>query len=89
MPHTPEMVAAAYLHDVVDDTPVSLADVQTVKLADVIDNICDVVDADATFARVDLPEKRDLVDKLTHGDPALWARADALVREGMAQVCLV
>ncbi|MFD1079593.1 HD domain-containing protein, partial [Longispora fulva] len=28
VPHTTEMVCAAYLHDVVEDTPVSLEDIQ-------------------------------------------------------------
>ena len=27
VPHTPEMIAAAYLHDVVEDTPVTLAEI--------------------------------------------------------------
>ena len=29
VPHTPEMIAAAYLHDVVEDTPVTIAEIES------------------------------------------------------------
>lgn len=111
---TPAMLAAAWLHDVVEDTKVDvetlrqifgreiafmvwmltdppnivgnraarkaeirtrLADatstVQTIKLADLIDNTKTIVRYDPAFARVYLEEKRALLEVLTRGDPAL------------------
>jgi (p)ppGpp synthase/HD superfamily hydrolase len=45
VPHTPEMIAAAYLHDVVEDTPVTLADIRLAfgdVVADLVDWLTDV-----------------------------------------------
>lgn len=121
VPHTEEMLAAAWLHDVVEDTPATqyqilimfgldvsrmvrdltnypssfgprkmrkdldrlrLAaaspQVQTIKLADIIDNSRDIqamVETDPVFAHQYLDEKRQEAAVLTHGDPELlkWA----------------
>lgn len=114
-------VAAAWLHDVVEDTPATHADierefgahvaalvraltdvdkssgnraarkaadrarlahapalVQTVKLADLIDNAEDIATNDPHFARVFLREMEALLAVLTRGDPGLLAEARAL-----------
>lgn len=45
VPHTPEMIAAAYLHDVVEDTPVSIEQVRGEfgdAVADLVDWLTDV-----------------------------------------------
>ncbi len=126
----PEVIAAAWLHDVVEDTPVTLeqvrrefgeevgllvddltdvsrrsdgnratrvaidrehtarADVRakTVKLADVVDNLTDIVRFDPTFAQTYLVEKEQLLEVLQDGDTGLWQRADALIRESRAEL---
>lgn len=45
VPHTPEMVAAAYLHDVVEDTPVTIEEIEAEfgpKVAELVDWLTDV-----------------------------------------------
>jgi (p)ppGpp synthase/HD superfamily hydrolase len=45
VPHTPEMIAAAYLHDVVEDTPVTIEEIRTAfgdKVAELVDWLTDV-----------------------------------------------
>src|SRR5688572_2066454 len=45
VPHTPEMIAAALLHDVVEDTPVTLAQIEAEfgpVVADLVDWLTDV-----------------------------------------------
>jgi (p)ppGpp synthase/HD superfamily hydrolase len=45
VPHTPEMIAAAYLHDVVEDTPVTINQIETEfgkKVADLVGWLTDV-----------------------------------------------
>ncbi len=45
VPHTPEMIAAAYLHDVVEDTAVTIDEVRTAfgdKVAELVDWLTDV-----------------------------------------------
>ncbi|MDA8139781.1 MAG: HD domain-containing protein [Desulfobacteraceae bacterium] len=119
----PCIIAAALLHDVVEDTPIQLDDIdrifghrvmelveqvtdvsrpsdgnrkarkdldrlhlakadpdgQTIKLADLIDNIGSIVSHDPGFARVYMAEKRELLAVLTAGHPTLLARATAIV----------
>jgi (p)ppGpp synthase/HD superfamily hydrolase len=122
---TDEMVAAAYLHDVVEDTQVPIevilhvfgpvvadyvhqltdppkveggpnrkarkaldaqrladapAEVQTIKLADLISNTSTIVRFDPSFAKVYLEEKRLLLEVMTKGDPELHARASRIVK---------
>lgn len=121
--HTDDMVCAAWLHDVVEDTNVTIhdiynwfgedialmvegltdisvpedgnrrdrkaidrnwlsrqcADVQTIKLADIIANSRDIVEHDPEFAKVYMAEKRELLTVLTKGDKRLHAMASAIV----------
>lgn len=129
--HTPEMVAAAYLHDVLEDTETDLStisemfgvtvaeyvlaltdppktekspnrktrkamsrdrlafasgEVQTIKLADLISNSQSILHYDPNFARTYLQEKADLLTVLTRGNSALYARADHIVKQGLAQI---
>jgi (p)ppGpp synthase/HD superfamily hydrolase len=45
VPHTPEMIAAAYLHDVVEDTPVTIAEIRKEfghQVGDLVDWLTDV-----------------------------------------------
>ena len=121
----PEVVAAAWLHDVVEDTPVELEQIRqefgdevaalvddltdvsgrsdgnraarmavdrehsaradarakTVKLADVVDNLTDIVRFDPVFAQTYLMEKEQLLDVLQEGDSGLWQRASQLIRD--------
>jgi len=119
----PVMIAAAWLHDVVEDTDVTLAEIErdfgpevaeivesvtkvvdgtdigreraaliniehashgspaakTVKLADVIDNVSDILEHDREFARVYLVEKKMLMEHLREGDPTLYRKASELL----------
>lgn len=122
--HTVDMVCAAWLHDVLEDTKVQASDidrffggeigtmvyrltdepletgnrpkrkamdrqrladssreVQTIKVADLIDNTPSIVQHDPDFARVYLREKRDLLNVLTLADQDLVDRAWTLLRE--------
>ncbi len=47
------------------------AEVQTIKLADLIHNSSSIIDNDEKFARVYLPEKSDLLEVLTKGNKRL------------------
>jgi len=117
VPHTEEMIAAAWLHDVLEDTECSAqlmydefgldvvkmvvdltdchrsvgnramrkgidrrrlerasAEVQTIKLADLISNTKSIAEHDPKFATVYLAEARMLLDVLTKGDASLRER---------------
>ena len=120
---TPDMVAAAWLHDVIEDTGCTFTDVhmafgidiatmvnwltdvsrpedgnratrkridrehtaqapaevQTIKLADLISNSRSIMAHDPEFARVYLEEKRLLLAVMTKGDPGLHAEASRYV----------
>jgi hypothetical protein len=122
--YTRRMVAAAWLHDVVEDTKLTIDfirdafdvaiarlvhgltnerpegmnraerhahntarlakcawDVKTIKLADCIANMRDIVREDPQFAPVYLAEKRILLDEaLIGGCPVLWAMADTIIK---------
>jgi guanosine-3',5'-bis(diphosphate) 3'-pyrophosphohydrolase len=117
------MVAAAHLHDVVEDTGVTIeiiesefgeevatmvrwltdvskpedgprwyrkkldrehtaqapAEVQSIKLADLISNSRSIMTYDPKFAKVYLEEKRMLLEVLTRGDAGLRAKAAEFV----------
>jgi (p)ppGpp synthase/HD superfamily hydrolase len=125
VPHTPEMIQAAWLHDVLEDTQVlyhtiiaefgrvvtgyvlwltddedvpgnraerkryaalrlfdAPPEVQTIKLADLIDNSMSITKYDPSFARVYMAEKKRLVWKvLLEGDEALRQRAMAVIAD--------
>lgn len=125
VPHTPQMIAAAWLHDVVEDCGVELhtiqrefgpwvaeyvhwltdvskpsdgnrakrkeidrlhtsrapAEAQTIKYADLIDNLSTIVGHDPAFAKVYLKEKALLLAVADKGDPTLLRRARDLVSE--------
>ncbi len=120
-------IAAAWLHDVVEDTPVTLeqlADLfgpdiaalvsdltnasspedgnrqqrkaidrqhttqadpraKTVKLADLIDNLSDIAEADPGFARIYLGEKQLQLQVLTEGHPELFQHVETIIRDGL------
>jgi (p)ppGpp synthase/HD superfamily hydrolase len=118
IPHTKEMVAAAWLHDTLEDTDltlkeladecgiivagmvnaltdcsksngnrkrrkeidrqrlsVSLPEVQSIKLADIISNASSIEEHDPDFAVVWLREKALMLEVLTKGDKTLMERA--------------
>ena len=121
--HSDEMIAAALLHDVVEDTDYSFediakevspevadlvkgltdvsspqdgnrkvrkaidkdhlaeqnAEVQTIKLADVISNSQDIKANDPKFAKVYIEEMKALLEVLTKGDKTLYAKAKEIV----------
>ena len=121
--HTDEMIAAALLHDVVEDTEYTVADiskevspkvaelvegltdvskpedgnrktrkamdkdhlakqsaeVQTIKLADVISNSQDIKANDPSFAKVYIEEMKALLEVLDRGDKTLYAKAKEIV----------
>jgi len=58
----------------------SLPSVQTIKLADLIDNSKSIVERDPNFAVVYMQEKKQLLDVLTKGDAKLYAQAQEIVR---------
>lgn len=119
---TVEMICAAWLHDVLEDTKVQTSDidrffggeigtmvyrltdvgheagnrakrkaidrqrlsessaaVQTIKVADLIDNTSTIVKFDPEFAKVYLREKRELLDVLQDADKGLWSAAHGLL----------
>ena len=120
---TYDMIAAAWLHDVVEDTGCTFTDihmafgidiatmvgwltdvskpedgprwyrkkldrehtaqapaeVQTIKLADLISNSRSIMAHDPKFAKVYLEEKRMLLEVMTKGDPGLHAEASKYV----------
>ena len=120
-----QMIAAAWLHDVVEDTPVTIEEIQaefglnvarlvedltdvsqrqdgnrrqrvainrehtaraeprakTIKLADVIDNLSDIVNQNADFAPKYLREKEELLEVLVDGHPELLARVRTVIQE--------
>lgn len=121
----PATLAAAWLHDVVEDTPTTLEEIEsefgaeiaslvadltdvskpedgnraqrkaidrahtanadprakTVKLADVIHNIGDIVRHDPRFAVKYLREKEQLLEVLSDGHADLFERADRAIRD--------
>lgn len=118
------MICAAWLHDVVEDTPISLEEIRaefgddianlvdgltdvskpedgnrasrleidrnhtaatcprtkSIKLADLIDNLTDIVDQASGFARRYIPEKEALLAVLREGDSRLISRVEEIIR---------
>lgn len=126
----PVTIAAAWLHDVVEDTPVTIEEVRqefgadvaslvadltdvsqlsdgnrkertaidrkhtsqadprakTVKLADVIDNITDIVAQNPGFASTYIREKELLLQVLGEGDRDLFRRAEQVIQSAKQQL---
>lgn len=126
----PAILAAAWLHDVVEDTPITLDEIEaefgedvarlvenltdvskredgnratrvaidrnhtaqanprakTVKLADVIHNISDIVEADPGYAPKYIREKEALLEVLTEGDERLYKRALKAISDAWEQL---
>jgi (p)ppGpp synthase/HD superfamily hydrolase len=122
------VIAAAWLHDVVEDTPVTIDQIEaefgaevarlvadltdaatkadgnrrqrkaidrehtagadprakTVKLADLIDNLSDIVNQAPDFASTYLEEKELLMEVLSEGHPALYRRVEQILRDAKA-----
>jgi len=127
-----EMIAAAWLHDVVEDTEVTeeyvreefgdkVADLvveltkttsstdgtsreqrhqieverlskvsieaKTIKLADIISNCCNVAELDWKFAKIFLPEKKDIVEKsLQDGNKHLLDFATIVINSALTRI---
>lgn len=121
----PEMIAAAWLHDTVEDTDTTIEEIkekfgddvaelvdmltnrsvtlgitgnremrkkidieylanaspeaQTIKLADMIDNLPSIIEHDPGFAKVYVKEKTELLNVLTKGDERLWILASHII----------
>jgi (p)ppGpp synthase/HD superfamily hydrolase len=130
VPHVTEMIEAAYLHDVVEDTKVSIADIhvnfgplvahyvsgltnvakpedgnrakrfeinchklqaqcaeiQTIKVADLISNSATIFYHDPKFAVTYLKEKTTLLGLLTKADETLRRRAYLVVNAHITQI---
>ena len=122
----PSMIAAAFLHDVVEDTAITLTTIhslfgvdvgnlvdeltdisklsdgnratrkaidrdhtaqassraKTIKLADTINNLSDIIFYDKTFSRIYMKEKALLLPKLKDGDSVLYAQTQNLLDAG-------
>lgn len=62
------------------------ANVKTIKLADRLHNTPDIIANEPSFAPVFVAETRHLLDTaLVGGDPVLWAKVDAIVRDYQKQ----
>lgn len=61
------------------------ADAHTVKYADIIDNVLDISRHDTDFALPYMRESKQLLQHMTHGNPALYARSLSVVNESMQQ----
>jgi (p)ppGpp synthase/HD superfamily hydrolase len=59
------------------------AEVQTIKLADLISNTASIVEHDPKFAKVYLQEKMELLSVLIKGDDWLHRRAQQQVADGL------
>lgn len=122
------MICAAWLHDVVEDTEITIdyihqefdtaiarivygltndknfkgnraerhannlrrlsfcdADVQTIKLADIIANSRDIIRDDPAFAPTYLAEKAEALTVLTRGCSVLWGIANSIIGDYFAQ----
>lgn len=62
------------------------SDAQTIKYADITDNVSSLVEHDADFSYVFLQESKRLLEKIDKGHPVLYRGAVALVDAALAQV---
>ncbi len=62
------------------------ADVQTIKVADLISNTCSITEFDPNFARVYLREKVALLEVLRKADPRLRGIAERMAFENMRRL---
>lgn len=60
-------------------------DAQTIKYADIIDNVVDIVHHDNDFALIFIRECKQLLDGLTKGHPKLYERAIQTVNDCMRE----
>ncbi|HEY0742937.1 MAG TPA: HD domain-containing protein [Chryseosolibacter sp.] len=61
------------------------SDAHTVKYADIIDNVLDISKHDTDFALPYMRESKQLLQHMTNGNPALYARALDVVNGAMQQ----
>lgn len=61
------------------------ADAQTIKYADIIDNVNDIAAQDTDFAIVYIRESRHLLTGMNKGNQELYARAMRVIEEAMKQ----
>lgn len=64
----------------------SPAEVQTIKLADLIHNSSSIIENDEKFARVYLPEKSAMLEVLTKGNKELHAMASEMLFQGLKRL---
>lgn len=64
----------------------SPAPVQSIKLADLIDNTASIVERDPDFAKIYLAEKRAMLEVLTLGNPTLMNEARSALEAGEAKL---
>ena len=84
VPHTNEMLAAAWLHDTVEDTGVSIAAIRMEfgnEIASLVEWLTDVSKPDDgnRAHRKAMEEKRLLLKVMTKGDPGLYTIASRYV----------
>ena len=61
------------------------SDVQTIKVADLIDNSASIIKHDPDFAKIYIPEKRALLEVLTKADQNLRAHAWDIIKKWGSQ----
>lgn len=50
--------------------------IQSIKVADILDNTSDILKHDPAFAKVYIPEREAMLKVLSKADPILWAQAN-------------
>lgn len=61
------------------------ATAQTIKYADIIDNAPEITEKDPDFAKIFIPEYVTLLERITKGNPELYAKAKETVTNCMLQ----
>jgi hypothetical protein len=59
---------------------------KTVKLADLIDNLSNIADADPQFAKMYFDEKELQLQALTQGHPDLFQQVQRIIRDGRKRI---